>query len=144
MAQTALELIYNWWVVEKKQLIIGKDSEMINAASKIRLLLSQIGINSEIPKSFKSLTVFLSEEDSIKDAPDVIVQIRNSIVHSQENKRRKLAKISKDIKYEALQLCVWYIELALLRILDYKGIYFNRCSEATFKVDAEEKVPWIK
>ncbi|MGB4568690.1 MAG: hypothetical protein WBH96_06955, partial [Dysgonamonadaceae bacterium] len=30
LAQTALELIYNWWIVENKKIILGKDSENIS------------------------------------------------------------------------------------------------------------------
>lgn len=33
MSQTALELIYNWWIVENKKIIVGKDSENICASN---------------------------------------------------------------------------------------------------------------
>ena len=47
-------------------------------------------------------------------------------------------------KYEALQLGIWYVELLVLYILDFKGIYFNRCSGAGWSGEGEEKVPWAK
>ena len=81
MAQTALELLYNWWLIEKKRLIIGKDSESISASNKIRLLLSQLNISSNAPKSFSDLQKIITENKDISDAPDAIVQIRNAIVH---------------------------------------------------------------
>ncbi len=142
MAQTALELIYNWWIVEDKNMIIGKDSESISASNKIRLLLSQIDVNTSVPEKFKELTKFVHENVEVIDAPEAIVQIRNAIVHSQSEKRKKLSKIHFLAKYEALQLCLWYMELSFLRILGFQEKYFNRCSNAEYMSQAEEMIPW--
>lgn len=144
MAQTALELLYNWWIIERKKLIVGKDSENINASNKIRLLLSQLNISNSVPEAFTELQNFLDESKDIVDAPDAVVQIRNAIVHSQEEKRKKLSSIHYKAKYETLQLCIWYIEMALLCILDYDDKYFNRCSKEIYVIKAEEYVPWKK
>ncbi len=144
MAQTALELLYNWWIIENKKLIIGKDSENINASNKIRLLLSQLNINHSVPEALKQLKQFIVDSKDIIDAPDAVVQIRNAIVHSQEEKRKKLSSIHYKAKYEALQLCIWYIEMTLLCILNFDDIYFNRCSKEIYASKAEELVPWTK
>lgn len=141
MAQTALELLYNWHVVEKKKLLVGKDSENITAANKIRMLISQLGINYEVPIKFVALQNFLKSEKH-NDAPETIVQIRNAIVHSQHEKRKKLRDIDYTAKYEALQLCLWYIELSLLKILNYDGVYSNRCSANMSSRARVESVPW--
>ena len=131
-AQTALELIYNWLLVEKRKLIIGKDADSIAASNKIRLLLSQLNTPTSIPLSFVEILAM----DDIIDAPDIFVKIRNALVHGQEKKRKDLADISDQAKYDMLRLGVWYIELSLLHILNYKGNYFNRVSNHV------EKVPW--
>ncbi|MCP1381768.1 HEPN domain-containing protein [Runella salmonicolor] len=144
MAQTALELIYNWLIIEKKGLLLGNDAENIAAANKIRLLLSQLNINNNIPFSFTNLQSYLSSNKEAKDAPDAIVQIRNSIVHSQAEKRKKLALIDNNTLYETLQLCLWYIEMSILYILEFNGKYYNRCSGATYLGEGDELVPWIK
>jgi hypothetical protein len=143
MAQTALELLYNWYIVENKKLLLGKDSENINAANKIRLLISQLSIDYAVPKKYTALQSFL-KSGKLLDAPEAVVQIRNAIVHSQEEKRTKLNNIDDKAKYEALQLCIWYIEMSLLKILDFKGIYFNRVSENNSSSDKCENVPWMK
>lgn len=143
LAQTALELIYNWWVIEKKGMILGKDTESISASNKIRLLLSQLNINNNIPDGFTKLQDFLDSTDNITDAPEVFVYIRNAIVHSQEEKRKKLSQIHFKAKYEALQLSIWYIEMSLLRILNYENKYYNRCSKELYASKAETYVPWI-
>ena len=141
MAQTALELIYNWWIIEDKKLIIGKDSENINASNKIRLLLSQLNISHSVPISFNHLQEYIINNINVIDAPDAVVQIRNAIVHSQEEKRRKLSEINLLAKYEALQLSIWYIEMSLLCILGFDDKYQNRCSGVS---EVEEYVPWTK
>lgn len=147
MAQTALELLYNWWIIEHKKLIIGKDSENISASNKIRLLLSQLNIPYSVPEAFKQLGQFITDRTDKKevvDAPDAVVQIRNAIVHSQEEKRKKLSAIHDKAKYEALQLCIWYIEMSLLCILHFDDNYFNRCSKELSVSNAVEAVPWAK
>lgn len=142
LAQTALELIYNWWIVEEKKLIAGKDAESISASNKIRLILSQLNIPYQIPSSLNDLNSYADESQEIIDGPEAIVQIRNAIVHSQIEKRKKLTSIGTMAKYQALQLSIWYIELAMLKILEYDGKYFNRCAKAVWASEAEEFVPW--
>lgn len=140
MAQTNLELIYNYWIVEKKKLILGKDSENINAANKIRLLLSQISIDANVPSSYTKLAEFVSTLDTIKDAPEAIVQIRNAIVHSQAEKRKKLADISISTRWQALNIFIWYFELAFLRLLNFNEKYLNRTEPQLAAV----QVPWVE
>lgn len=144
LAQTALELVYNWWIVENKKMILGRDSENISASNKIRLLISQLNITSQVPKAFNKLQEFVNSTDTVNDAPDAIVYIRNAIVHSQEEKRKKLSAIHYMAIYEALQVFIWYIELSLLCILDYQGKYSNRCSESKIQSHSEVLVPWKK
>lgn len=142
MAQTVLELIYNWLLIEKKKILIGKDSENICAANKIRLLLSHLNISYDVPSSFHDLQSYIDKSKDIIDAPDAVVQIRNAIVHSQEEKRKKLSKINSKTKNEALQLSIWYIEMSLLFILNFDDKYSNRCSGSIWKDDGEQLVPW--
>jgi hypothetical protein len=144
MAQTALELIYNWLLIEKKKLLNGKDAENISASNKIRLLLSYLNVGNEIPDNFTYLRS-ISEQLKTIDAPDILVRIRNGIVHSQENKRKELVNMADEVKYEALDLSLWYIELSLLFILKFKGKYSDRSSISfSSPVPDEVLVPWMK
>lgn len=142
LAQTALELIYNWWIIEQKGMLLGKDTENISASNKIRLLLSQASIDFKAPIGFTNLQAFIDSTENVSDAPEAIVYIRNAIVHSQVEKRKKLSQIHSRAKYEALQLFIWYIEMTLLRILKYDANYFNRCSKEVYASRAETNVPW--
>ena len=133
ISQTVLELLYNWWVVEKKKGIVGKDSENISAGNKIRLLLSFSGYDDHMPPpSFQYLQGFISSAQEGKDALEAIVNIRNSIVHSQEGKRKELKKVSQRTRMEALDLSIWYIEYLLLHFLDYDGQVVRRIDERSY------------
>ncbi|WP_281846183.1 hypothetical protein [Olleya namhaensis] len=143
MAQTALELIYNWLLIERKGLLLGRDADNISAANKIRLLLAHLKISTKVPVHFSELESFVDSSKEYNDAPDAIVQIRNAIIHSQIEKRKKISALSLRTKDEALQLSIWYIEMSLLYILEYKGDYSNRCSNDPYPKNRVEKVPWV-
>lgn len=140
LSQTALELIYNWWVIEKKGMLSGKDKDNISASNKIRLLLSQINQDFNVPSFFSNLQKIVNKSNEISDAPDAIVFIRNAIVHSQADKRKKLSEIPATAKFEALQVSIWYIELLLLKILGFEGKYHNRCAEPYAR---GVTLPWV-
>ncbi|MNG96506.1 hypothetical protein D3C79_555750 [compost metagenome] len=137
LIQTALELIYNWLIVENEKIIIGNEAEGVSAANKIRLLIFQLKISKSIPNSFKELISVAKESDG----PEIFVKIRNALVHGQETKRNELQKISDKAKFQALQLGIWYVELALLYILKYKGSYKNRTDGKVWEGKGEI-VPW--
>jgi hypothetical protein len=143
LTQTALELLYNWLIIENKGLITGKDAESISAANKIRLLLNALDIPYKVPSSLPSLSKLVSDNKDITDGPDSFVLIRNAIVHSQENKRKRLMEISVKAKYEALTLGLWYLELALLYSFKFEGRYRSRVSASKWAGSDEENVPWM-
>lgn len=138
MIQTALELLYNWLVIEKRRVIHGRDAENISAANKIRLLLSQFRTKSELPGSFINIENYIKVSSNIHDEVDVFVEIRNAIIHAQREKRLKLSQMTDEVKIEAQQLGLWYIEISLLNILKYKGKYRNRCSGEFLRGGREE------
>lgn len=142
MTQAALELMYNWVIVEKLKLIIWDDAEKISAANKIRLLLGQMSLRTEVPTSLKNLFDFFKSSNDIIDGPDCFVKIRNAIVHSHEEKRKRLSTMSTMTRYEALQLGLWYLELAILYSLGFDGRYVNRCFMPEWTGQGEEDVPW--
>lgn len=142
MAQSTLELLYNWLLIETKGLILGKDAESLSASNKVRLLLSQINVSYEAPAHFKHLCEYIEKTDELSDAPDAIVGIRNAVVHGQLGKRKKVWEMHYKTKYEALQLCIWYIEMSMLFILKFEGKYLNRCSKNRVESARRENVPW--
>jgi hypothetical protein len=114
------------------------------AVGKIRALLTHLKVDSSAPTNFKSLQEYIKDNRDITDAPDSIVRIRNAIVHSQLKKRQKISALATNVKLEALHLTIWYIELAIMFILEYDGLYINRCKAVGWANDMKELVPWSK
>lgn len=139
IVQTALELLYNWIVIEKNNLLEGKDAMSINAANKIRLLLSILKIEGAIPKNLNYLNEFV-EKENIKDVPWILTKIRNSIVHSRENKRVEFDQIKPEVLTQTLRVSIWYIEMAILFSLNYEGCYKDSRGLRSF--GNKYKVPW--
>jgi len=138
LIQTALELIYNWLIVERQKVIIGGDAEGLSAANKIRMIIFQLKIGTAIPPAFEALAAMLN----VTDGPEAFTRIRNALVHGQEAKRTELRKIDDRAMNQALQLGIWYVELALLFILDYKGKYRNRTDGNLWR-NTGILVPWV-
>lgn len=141
MAQSALELLYNWILIEDKKIMLGKDAENISAANKIRLLLSNMNINYSVPDTFNELLAFITESTDVQDAPDAVVLIRNAIIHAQLEKRKRLVNIHYKAKYQALELCLWYIEMGILYALKYQGPYTPRNPPLHWN-NRLDNVPW--
>ncbi|WP_460686152.1 hypothetical protein [Niabella aquatica] len=126
MAQTALELIFNWWVVENKKIILGDDVKRLAAENKIRLILSNCNVNLEIPDYMSSDFKRLNYREKHIDGPHFIVSLRNAVVHSNQSKRKKVFELPSHIISYALELSLWHVEMGLLKILEYEGKYYDR------------------
>lgn len=142
IGQATLELIYNWWLIEEQEFIKGPDVQNISAANKIRMILSNLSTEYEVPQKFTHLQDLINNDNNISDGPDVIVHIRNAIVHSQKRKREKISSFHHLVKYEVTHLLTWYIELAILKLLTYNQLYRNRCSLQKSLPNTVESVPW--
>jgi len=146
LTANALELLFNYLIVEKKKIIAGKDVENLQASNKIRLVLSQLGLENHIPDSFSAIRNCKNSIPEFRgaDAPELFTQIRNIIVHGQFEKRKKLAAIPADVLWEMLSLSIWYVELSILYVLDYQGSYRNRTLDVQYVGEGEENVPWYR
>src|SRR5699024_10854313 len=68
MATTALELIFNWWMISVKGKFGEKDE--ISLSGKIRELLKEINHETAVPETFESLHEFSRNADGeSKDGP---------------------------------------------------------------------------
>jgi hypothetical protein len=136
MAQAALELAYNWLIIEKERYMTGNDAQNISASNKLRLLLSHLKVKPNFPTKLTYLTKL---EGKLQDCPDAITVVRNAIIHSHEQKRKDLRKIEDVAKAQALYVAIWYIELVMLKVLEYDGFYRNRVANNPSEL---ELVPW--
>ena len=84
----------------------------------------------------------LDWDDNWIDAPSALTEVRNSLVHSSRKNREKLQR-QKEALPAALEVFLWYIELALLKMFGHDGEYFNRISK-DHKAYTLEFLPWFK
>jgi len=116
-------------------------SETRGAAKRLRKLLQALKVRPGIPQKCGGLGRFANSNKL--DSCGALVELRNGFVHATDRRRKIVfGSDGKAATLDALQLSLWYQELALLRLLEYRGSYFNRTT-ATW-VGQVEPVPWSK
>lgn len=130
MIQCALELLYNHVVIEERMILKGDDAANLSAANKFRLLLNTMSLEAAIPATMTNAADYCKAQNLNFDGPDLLVDIRNAIVHGQEQKRKRLLKVPAPVIGEVLHLSIFYVERIICKLLDYKGYYFNRTTQA--------------
>ncbi len=138
LIQNALELLFNWLISEKFMYVSSSDANGISASAKIGILLSKYQLEPVIPKELNELIKY-SKAFNFNNGPETITHVRNCIVHSNSKKIDHLQKLSELAKQEALNMGLWYVEIILLKLLEYEGEYHNRCIGLK-KYDAKDKI----
>lgn len=138
ISQTALELIFNKFFVDSEVLTDTDDVGKLGAANKIRLVLNRIGVGALLPEGLHELRSLKSP----KGAVEIVVNIRNSLVHSKVNAGKQLRQFSQSQKLEASQLLLHYLELSFLNYFNYNGMYNNRTVRTRQMAVEGELVPW--
>ena len=137
LIQNALELLFHWLISEKMKYINLSEADNLSASAKIGFLLSFFNINPSLPVEFDSLPKF-AKQNNIINGPESFTRIRNCIVHPNHKKRKALTEIESRAKVEALHLGIWYVEIILLKHLNFKGNYINRCKSLKYISHYEE------
>jgi hypothetical protein len=140
--QVALEMLS--WVrfVESEPLHSRSKFAGFRAAEKIRLLLSRFHIPLAIPDELQSLLA-QARNNNWETGPEALTMIRNRIVHSSPKSREQIRDLSGYSILEAWKLGLWYIELLLLSLFEYQGVYHNRLRRDRNARDVEP-VPWAR
>ncbi len=94
-----------------------------------------MAIPAELTESLKA-----AKADNWTDAPAAMTAIRNAITHPTKRNRERLGRHPARIKHEVWSLGLWYLELCLLKLFKYQGVYANRL---TRRYQGQvEPVPW--
>lgn len=118
-------------------------SSKFNAESKIKWMLDNLQIPTDIPPEAKILQDYLRSKGLAEPLNGVkaITYFRNAIIHPNAKSLSRIFSTSEDpfpseeAKKDAIILGRMYIELAILHILNYKGKYTNRFTKNTRQVD---------
>jgi hypothetical protein len=133
-SQIGLELLAWAVLAETEGWIVPSDR--LDAHSRLRLLLKWAGIPTEPRPELSALSAFAKAEGI--DGPEVITRVRNSVVHAP---RRRAEWPDSSLLVDAWKLSQWYLELSILRLLDYAGDYGSRLGEGRWSGDLTP-VPW--
>lgn len=135
LAQVGLEtLAFTHLVTSTKQLPANQFKPPVSR--HIRDFLKDVGIPTTIPRNYYGLRRIRA--NTPWDGPAAIAWLRNDIVHG--NLHRVDVRRWK-VAYQGCQLALWYLELAVLAVVNYQGSYRNRLAGVPY-VGAVESVPW--
>lgn len=137
LTQTALERLSFEFSVQEKKLLLTKGFKDLWASDKFRMLFSSLNIPLEIPEACPKLNA-LAKQHNLLDAPHALTEIRNSLIHPDHKKRGQF----KDAMHEVWNLGLWYLEMSILAICDYPGVYSNRLTNGW--EGETENVPWAQ
>jgi len=121
LTQTALEKLAHTHKVLVQGTLSRSSFKKMGASTKIKTLLEEFRIPIDIPDSMTDF-LQLAAQRNWKDGPEAIVDIRNDLVHPE----RHGPSPSTRTLYDAWNLGLWYVEMALFAICGYDGEYSNR------------------
>ena len=141
LGMAALDVLGALVVVDRNGTTPAEQYDELPIAKKLRKLLKALKLQPDIPQRYEGLSRFAKNNNW--DSCQALAELRNGFVHAKEERRRIVfAPDGKAATPDALRLSLWYQGLALLRLLEYRGSYFNRTT-ATW-VGQVEPVPWSK
>ncbi len=110
-----------------------------SAARQLRAALEKTGIDPKIPQSCQKLEAFRkSIIYSLCDGPATLIKIRNTLVHANDS------NICVNACFESWDVGRWYVELLLLKLFKYEGLYMNRLKQKYEGKFEPEIVPWAR
>jgi hypothetical protein len=143
IACSGLELL-SWAVLQREGVMrTGDERRKLGPDGMLRLLLDWAEIPTAVPADMGELEDRRQQRcEKVSGGPEVLFNLRNGLVHPP--------KLLDDPEWpepeeqiQAWQLATWYLELGLLRTLDYNGEYWSRLRLGRSAYDLEP-VPWVK
>ncbi len=140
LGMAALDLLGALIVVDRDGAMSAGRYDGLSGSEKLRKLLEALNLPPAVPQRYEALSRFAKNHGNW-DSGQALAELRNGFVHAKEERRRIVFGLDgKAATPNAWQLSLWYQELALLRLLEYRGRYFNRTTASW--VGQVETVPW--
>ncbi len=126
-----------------RYLVLGQGmrnfDKKLDTADALRLLISYMGETLSIPSQLTALTALAQVNGPDWDGPGCVIGFRNALIHPPRGRSDKRTFVNDpQARGEAHALALHYFDLAILRILDYEGVCFDRWS------GAGSLVPWSR
>jgi hypothetical protein len=141
IACSGLELLA-WAVLQRKGVMrSGDERRKLGPDGMVRLLLDWAGIPMAVPATMKELEYRREQHcEKVSGGPEVLFNVRNGLVHPPKRLDDPEWPNPEEL-FHAWQLSTWYLELGLLKTLDYDGDYWSRLRLGRSAHDLEP-VPW--
>jgi hypothetical protein len=123
LAQAALELLSSAILVEERNSFTPSQFDRLPAADKIRELINVLHVPPAIPGELAALTAE-AVRLSRTDGPHTFTAIRNALIHA--HRIDEVLAAEPRARYEAKMLGLWYVELAILWLIGFRGQYNSR------------------
>lgn len=140
LTMCALELL-SWFVIVRRSGAVSEAGygQLANAAERLRLMLTLLGMPRGIPVGLADFTTFAKRE-KWPDMTVALVEARNYLVHPTQSRSGR-PRTNKDFPwYELWSGAQWLLELTVLRLIGYDGDYHNRTRLRD--LHRVEHVPW--
>lgn len=141
LAQAALEGLADGWTIPAGidvATYLAAFAPQSGAARRIAQIGATFGLPTQVPASLPDL-VAMQQPQPGAQAWEKIAWIRNSIAHL--NNFPRLVTVSGIAGHQAFEYAAWYLELALLRLLQVTGNYQNRLAGPRWAGEVEP-LPW--
>jgi hypothetical protein len=121
LSQGGLELLA-WAELVLREGMNPDDFRNLPAHAALRSLLAALAVPTRVPNGtiLDEMHPFVKENGV--DAPEAFTRVRNAIVHPRRGEKRPSGRL----RIEAAQLGLWYLQLAILRLLSYDDVYLDR------------------
>lgn len=131
LSQAALERL-SYAYLEKEKLPTDG-----SAADRLRRACQHLGLPTAVPKAASQ--IYNARRRKVwSDVPDAITKVRNELIHPKDRLKIPIGKVVPS----TWMLAQWYIELFILRLCGYDGVYSSRL-RARWRGEVEN-VPWVR
>jgi hypothetical protein len=129
LSQAALERLTNAYLIKTGLATSG------NATARFRRAFQHLKLPTAVPRRMS--VIYTGRRKRVwKDLPEVLVMVRNELTHPNTRLRIPIGKIVATV----WQIAQWYIELSILALSGYRGVYLNRLRAR--QRGEVERVPW--
>lgn len=134
--QMLLEMLSYVLLVEDSAVLSEDGYSKLPAADKINLLCSHINHQVTLQLNHSQEVQSFCASNSINSVGGLITSIRNKLTHPTKKNREYLDRVPQNVRVTAVFLGIQVASLAILRIIGYKGKFYDI-------INHEKKfVPW--
>lgn len=138
--QFGLEVLA-WMMLVRKGAKSKSQYEADSATQNLQELHIEMNIPVDVPSSLRALEQYATSLDP-PSGVRAITKIRNYIAHPTSSNIEKLSSVGSSTMFEAKQLGLHYLELCLLHVIGYSGVYSDRTKSSRHEGEYDA-VPWL-